>query len=125
MLKMLVSLLLLLPTTAMVFAQSNPCENVVADTVAELKAGGSQWWSDDVESLVRTSAGSACIKALSGRYGSSQPAESIEDNVSGQAGGDVSSAPVAPVEDEPLEFKPLSGSPTKKPFERRRSSDDS
>lgn len=125
MFKHVVLALLLLPSAAVVCAQPNPCPSVVADTVAELKAGGSAWWNNDVESLVRTSAGSACVKALSGRYGSTQINTLTEEGVNTNSTAAAKNISAEPTTEEPLDFKPLSGSPTKKPFERRRTRDDS
>lgn len=119
MFKRLVLGLLLLPNAA-VFAQPSPCAGVVEDTVAELKAGAAGWWSAEAEALVRTSAGSACVKALSSRYGVGG-----SNDVNAEALEPDTAATAAKTDEEPLDFKPLSGSPAKKPFERRRVSDDS
>lgn len=123
MFKHLFLVLLLLPIAEVVVAQPSPCPRVVADTVAELKAGGSGWWNDELEALVRTAAGSACVKALSGRYGPVQANQLTEEGVNTQSAGEAGSEVPESGAEEPLEFKPLSGSPTKKPFERRRMSD--
>lgn len=51
-------------------AAARPCEAVASDTVAEMRAGASSNWNAELEQLVRAAAGAACVKALSGRYGS-------------------------------------------------------
>lgn len=124
MFKHLFLVLLLSPIAAVVVAQPSPCPRVVADTVAELKAGGSTEWNDELEALLRTAAGSACVKALSGRYGPAQANQLTEEGLNTQRAGGANNEAVESGAEEPLEFKPLSGSPTKKPFERRRTSDD-
>lgn len=118
--KFVMAFVLAMPIAASVFAETNLCTAVVADTVAELRAGGGYAWTDEVEGLVRTSAGSACVKALSGRYGGGNGNALTEE----RSGADGSSV-VTPTTDQPLDFKPMSGSPAKKPFERRRSGDGS
>jgi hypothetical protein len=55
-------------------AAADPCSEVVADTVAEMRAGAAGGWSADAESLVRAAAGSACVKARSARYPQEAPA---------------------------------------------------
>jgi hypothetical protein len=127
------------------------CEEVVADTVGEMRAGAAGWWSDDVENLVRAAAGSACMKALSGRYGSvaaqtppAGPAAPGAAAMSGEAVAEASAQPdsatAAPAaspaskaeEDSEagafsfggLTFRSLSGSPSKKPYERARESEE-
>jgi hypothetical protein len=49
-------------------AAEDPCADIIRDTVAEMRAGADGWWGDDVESIVRAAAGSACVKARSDRY---------------------------------------------------------
>ncbi len=108
------------------------CAAVVAATVAEIAVGAGDRWSPPVERLVRAAAGSACVKAMSGRYtdktltsGESSfdagphtttidGADEVAED-SSAAGDDASTG---------LIFKPLSGSPTRKPYERQRQTDD-
>ena len=114
-------------------ALADACDAVVADTVAEVRAGATGAWDDSIESVVRAAAGSACVKATSGRYGGSTiPVESADadattarrvpadDGMRPETGttGDVS-------EDDGLDvggltFRGMSGSPGRKPYERQR-----
>lgn len=89
------------------------CQLVVAETVAEVRAGFSAVWTEQSEQLARSAAGAACVKAQSGRYG---------------AGGTLGAAQSSGASDDPgnddgegLTFRPLSGSPSKKPYQRARS----
>lgn len=90
------------------------CQLVVADTVAEVRAGFAGDWTDQLERLVRSSAGAACVKVRSERYDSDQA-----------AGKGASSGDPADANDDgdSLTFRPLSGSPSKKPYQRARSTD--
>ncbi|MEM6302533.1 MAG: hypothetical protein AAF749_12390 [Pseudomonadota bacterium] len=113
------------------------CEQVIEDTVAEIRAGASGWWSGGPEQIVKTSAASACIKAMSGRYASAStytgsPATgsvASSSEASSAAGSDTSEAQNETEEKDDgswsfggLTFKAMSGSPSKKPYERNRGS---
>ncbi|EED34621.1 hypothetical protein NOR51B_559 [Luminiphilus syltensis NOR5-1B] len=109
-------------------ASEDPCQEIVNATLAEVRAGADTAMSDDDAALVRLAAGSACVKAMSGRYAEVAAAPEVvsetvtkdeprpeaasdeEDDGSFEAGG--------------ITFRPLSGSPSKKPYERNRGSDD-
>jgi hypothetical protein len=121
-------------------AAADPCSAVVDDTVAELRAGASAAWSPDVELLVRTAAGAACVKANSGRYGAAAdlvPIGEAKGYASGETGtvsvqaADPSNAEGAEDADEDeegfsiggLKIRGASGSPAKKPYERARDGD--
>lgn len=96
------------------------CGSIVAQTVSEMRVGAEAWWSDDVEKMSGMAAMTACFKAISvyqmksdsdlGKDASDTP--SVSD-----AGteGDTSSS---------LSFRPLSGSASKKPYERARARKD-
>ncbi|MEO0435638.1 MAG: hypothetical protein AAF098_01880 [Pseudomonadota bacterium] len=113
------------------------CEQVIEDTVAEIRAGASGWWSGGPEQIVKTSAASACIKAMSGRYasasantGSSVATSIASSSATSSADTATTSAPEKEGEDKDdgswsfggLTFKAMSGSPSKKPYERSRGS---
>ena len=125
-------LLLVMGLTAASAKAETDCAAVVSATVAEIAVGAGDRWSPPVENLVRAAAGSACVKAVSGRYtakthtsGESSfdagphtttidGADEVAED-SSAAGDDASTG---------LIFKPLSGSPTRKPYERQRQPDD-
>lgn len=119
---------------ALVFAASalaDPCSDVAGDTVAELRAGAGDRWNEDIEGLVRAAAGSACVKALSGRYGAAaSPMAEQEVAASPTSEPHAAAASTAEAAEESedsdswsfggLTFKSMSGSPGKKPYERSR-----
>lgn len=102
------------------------CRDIVSRTVAELRAGAPEW-SEDMERLARAAAGSACVKA-----GGDMPAADAGAAISeqavradGAAAGDsgVEAASAKDEEWHPMKgfkFNPVTGSPGKKPYERRR-----
>lgn len=130
------TVLLLLPGMAL----AGPCDEVVEDTLAELRAGAAAPWSDEVEALARAAAGSACVKAASGRYGAEAPAVAQEvvvsteaaiaptvDAASAAAAGQEATAETAAADADDgswniggLTVRSLSGSPAKKPYQRQR-----
>ncbi|WP_439100743.1 hypothetical protein [Congregibacter sp.] len=119
---------------------ADPCMDVVADTVAEMRAGADGWWNEDIEGLVRAAAGSACIKAQSKRYRAAGDVLSKEESVSSlaapsqasdtsgaqNASGPTGEAANAQEEDDGswsiggLTIRSMSGSPSQKPYERAR-----
>ncbi len=104
---------------------ASPCSEVVDDTVAEIRAGASSWWTDDAEGLVRAAAGAACVKARSGRYG----ATSIQEATVSAAGASSESKAEADSSEKAsddgswsvggLTFRSLGGSPGRKPYQRQ------
>ena len=108
-------------------AAEDPCSAVVADTVAEMRAGAGSGWDDDVESLVRAAAGAACVKSRSVRYAAPE-VESLQDTP--VAAGPSASAEATPESDDEeddgsfsiggLKIRGSSGSPSQKSFERAR-----
>jgi hypothetical protein len=117
--------LMFLPLTA----AAGPCQDVVEDTVAEIRAGASAPWTVDAESLVRAAAGSACVKALSERYSgsvadaSTDKATSSTDKESA-ASGEAASAADGSFSLGGITVRSISGSPSKKPYERGRENND-
>ena len=105
------------------------CQAVVAATLDELALGATSEWTATHADLAKSAAGSACLKAASGRYGEDLIVESV-----GMASG---TQPTATTDGKPAEsrsdpegeevgglrFKPMTGSPTQKPYERARSVD--
>ena len=106
--------LALLPWSVISPADDSTCGQIVSDTEAETRAGMAASWDDNTAELVRAVAGSACVKAVSGRYGArSTVTEESLDGPSFNA-----------KEEQDIGIQPMSGSPGKKPYERRRVSDD-
>lgn len=111
---------------------ADTCGDVVEATVAEARAAAGASWTDEKESIVRAAAGSACVKSASGLYDNeSVTTEAVSPSVVGQTGvneGAASNAPVSPAEeaaeaDDGFVIRPLTSSPSKKPYERARSQD--
>ena len=106
------------------------CRDIVSRTVAELRAGASEW-NEDMERIARAAAGSACVKA----GGDGARVQGVDAAISEQAvrpegkedGASGAAAARADGDDDedwhPLKgfkFNPVTGSPGKKPYERRR-----
>ena len=120
--------LMLVVTSIEVSAEAGPlgstattdCSVIVSQTVNEMRVGAKAWWSDDVEKMAGMAAMSACFKAVSAQSRNSAGTE--EDAIS-----DASSTTGAKKPDSTssaLSFKPLSGSASKKPYERARARKD-
>ena len=108
------------------------CREIVDSTVAEIRAGAAEW-NEDMERLARAAAGSACVKAGGNRAPAAVASQLEEKPVRG--GAAETSAEAAPASNSaaaggesgedwhPLKgfkFNPVTGSPGKKPYERRR-----
>lgn len=103
------------------------CREIVANTLAEMRAGAPEW-NEDMERIARTAAGSACVKAGGDASGVQRRDAAIsEEAVS--AGDSEAAAQAASAEGEgdeawhPLKgfkFNKVTGTPGKKPYERRR-----
>jgi hypothetical protein len=105
------------------------CQAVVAATLDELALGAKAEWTESNADLARSAAGSACLKAASGRYGDDLTLESVGVSSEIQE-TEASSGKAVNSQGEPegeesggLKFKPMTGSPTQKPYERARSVD--
>ena len=119
------------------------CQAIVERTVAELRAAYSDW-DERMETLARTAAGSACVKAGSpgvsaAAPGKAQPsamsstavATAAEDD-SGESEEKSADAESAAEKDEDdswhpfkdIKFNEVSARPGKKPYERRREVND-
>lgn len=98
-----------------------PCGDIVQATLDEMRAGMGSRWTADTAAIVRAAAGAACVKTRSGRY-----AEMAADAVDTDRGEERADA--TPDSDEagglwPFSgagVKSITGSPAKKPYERRR-----
>lgn len=92
------------------------CSVIVSQTVNEMRVGAKAWWSDDVEKMAGMAAMSACFKAVSAQ--SRNPAGIEGDAVSGASSTAGAKTPLST--SSGLSFRPLSGSASKKPYERAR-----
>jgi hypothetical protein len=105
------------------------CQAVVAATLDELALGATAEWTESNADLARSAAGSACLKAASGRYGDDLTLESVGVSSDAQRtaapSGKAAESQSGPEGEETggLKFKPMTGSPTQKPYERARSVD--
>ena len=82
------------------------CEQIADETVIEMKAGANDWWSEDVARMAGMAAASACFKTRS-RLTTARR-ESSEFKSDGESTDFMG-----------LKVKPLSGPPSRKPYERR------
>jgi hypothetical protein len=120
------------------------CRDIVDDTLAELRAGATQW-NDDMERLARAAAGSACVKAGGNATGGGAAAQiqdqpvpagddaAVAERAAGQGedSASASGAKAAGASEEEswspfkdIKFNKVSASPNKKPYERRRDVND-
>ncbi len=129
------------PTAALA---GDDCAEIVAATVAELRAGAASW-DEAMEAQVRAAAGSACVKAASDRYNSAAgqaagvpapleeskaedtPAVIEEESVAVAEGDLIADAEEAAKKDGKagwkflgFEVNSVTGSPAQKPYERKR-----
>ena len=95
------------------------CDQVVEATMAELRLG-TETWSEQHEAWARTAAASSCIKASSGLYGAADTkSEQLTDKaVDSNAEGDDGIFSI--FSDTGITVEPMSGAPSKKPYERTR-----
>lgn len=87
------------------------CGAIVDQTVKELGVGAASWWSEDVEKMAGMAAMTACFKATAAYSVTSarDSGEGVSETSSAKAGSSSG-----------LSFRPLSGSASKKPYERAR-----
>ena len=81
------------------------CEEIANETVIEMKAGANDWWSEDIARMAGMAAASACFKTRSRL--ATTPRERSKSEPEGDA-----------TEFMGLQVKPLSGPPSRKPYER-------
>ena len=79
------------------------CDEIVSQTVMEMKAGASGWWTEDTARMAAMAAATACFKtkALEMTKAPPQENESIKSN-----------------EFMGLKVTPLTGPPSRKPYQR-------
>ena len=102
------------------------CQAVVAATLDELALGATSEWTAMHADLARSAAGSACLKAASGRYGEDLIVESVgatsDTHRSATTDGKTAESQSDSEGEDTggIRFKPMTGSPTQKPYERAR-----
>ena len=84
-------------------ANQTNCDEIVSQTVMEMKAGASGWWTEDTARMAAMAAATACFKtkAVEMRKAPPQENESINSN-----------------EFMGLKVRPLTGPPSRKPYQR-------
>lgn len=84
-------------------ANQTNCDEIVSQTVMEMKAGASGWWTEDTARMAAMAAATACFKtkAIEITKAPSQEKESINSN-----------------EFMGLKVRPLTGPPSRKPYQR-------
>ena len=97
-------------------AATTDCSVIVSQTVSEMRVGAKAWWSDDVEKMAGMAAMSACFKVMSRQ--SMNFAGNRGEAVSGASS--TTGAEAQQNASSGLSFRPLSGSASKKPYERAR-----
>ena len=100
------SLALALASFHSAIANDISCEHIADETVTEMKAGANDWWSEDIARMAGMAAASACFKTRSRL--ATTPRERSKSEPEGDA-----------TEFMGLQVKPLSGPPSRKPYERR------
>ena len=84
-------------------ANQTNCDEIVSQTVMEMKAGASGWWTEDTARMAAMAAATACFKtkAIEMTKATPQENESINSN-----------------EFMGLKVRPLTGPPSRKPYQR-------
>lgn len=119
---------------------ADSCQDIVAATIAEMRAGESDWDARS-EELARTAAGSACVKAMSAGQAKTASGAVPASVATGSAAviNSENAAQPGPAETESeteteelseegkagwkflgFEVNTVDGSPSKKPYERKR-----
>ena len=84
-------------------ANQTNCDEIVSQTVIEMKVGASGWWTEDTARMAAMAAATACFKtkAVDITKAPPQVTESVNSN-----------------EFMGLKVKPLTGPPSRKPYQR-------
>ena len=83
-------------------SQTN-CDEIVSQTVIEMKAGASRWWTEDTARMAAMAAATACFKTKAVETTKAPPQETENINSNEFMG---------------LKVKPLTGPPSRKPYQR-------
>ena len=84
-------------------ANQTICDEIVSQTVIEMKAGASGWWTEDTARMAAMAAATACFKTKALEITKAPPHESESVNSNEFMG---------------LKVKPLTGPPSRKPYQR-------
>ena len=95
------------------------CDQVVEATMAELRLG-TEIWSEQQEAWARTAAASSCLKASSGLYGAADTGSDQLTDKAGESTSEEDDGVFSIFSDTGITVEPMSGAPSKKPYERVR-----
>ena len=95
------------------------CDQVVEATMAELRLGA-ETWSDQQEAWARTAAASSCLKASSGLYGAADTGSDQLTDKAVDSTAEDDDGIFSIFSDTGITVEPMSGAPSKKPYERTR-----
>ena len=84
-------------------ANQTDCDEIVSQTVIEMKAGASGWWTEDTARMAAMAAATACFKTKAVKM-TKAPAQETERISSNEFMG--------------LKVRPLTGPPSRKPYQR-------
>ena len=84
-------------------ANQTNCDEIVSQTVIEMKAGASGWWTEDTARMAAMAAATACFKTKAVEM-TKAPARETERINSNEFMG--------------LKVRPLTGPPSRKPYQR-------
>ena len=84
-------------------ANQTNCDEIVSQTVIEMKAGASGWWTEDTARMAAMAAATACFKTKAIEMTEAPPQENESINSNEFMG---------------LKVRPLTGPPSRKPYQR-------
>ena len=84
-------------------ANQTDCDEIVSQTVIEMKAGASGWWTENTARMAAMAAATACFKTKAVEMTKAPPQETEGINSNEFMG---------------LKVRPLTGPPSRKPYQR-------
>ena len=84
-------------------ANQTDCDEIVSQTVIEMRVGSSGWWTEDTARMAAMAAATACFKTKAVEMTQAPPQETESINSNEFMG---------------LTVKPLTGPPSRKPYQR-------
>ena len=84
-------------------ANQTDCDEIVSQTVIEMKAGAREWWTEDTARMAAMAAATACFKTKAVEMTGAPPQETESINSNEFMG---------------LKVRPLTGPPSRKPYQR-------